>query len=107
MSFDNAILDAAFSGKRHLSDDQMEAFENGRNLACWHVASIAIAILKDNDLGDFTAECLDADSFEQFLRKIRVANPGTYDLIDLDRRVAKDGYARALKIFQNVLIDAS
>ena len=85
----------------------MEAFENGRNLACWFVAVTAIAILKDNELGDITAECLDvgSDSFDEYLRKIRVSNPGTFDLINLDRRVAKDGYTRALKIFKSVLTD--
>lgn len=103
--FDNKVMDAAFGGKRMLTDDQWDAFENGRRLACWFVIATAIATLKNNDLSDFTAECLNTNPefFDHLIRTIKTTDSDLHEAINLDRKVAEDGFDRTLKIVRDAL----
>lgn len=105
MSFQNWVLDAAYLGNPDLEDEEIQAFEDGRNMAYLTIAIHAIAILKSEGLGDMAAEILDIKHhrYEDVFREVKKTKPMALDFAETDPHIAKTSYARTMSIFHAVL----
>lgn len=105
MPYDNKILDAAFEGKRNLTDDQRDAFEAGQVLACWFATGHVVMLLKTHGLEDLAAAELDKNvvPFDEACKMARDTNPSVTEMIKLDPKIARDGYTRAFQVVKALL----
>lgn len=99
------MLDSAFHGNPNLADDQLAAFEDGRNLAYLTVSVHAVALLKEQGMDDLAAEILDIEHhpFESVFRNAKGSDAISLESSDLYNRFTRDWYTRAMNIFKIVL----